>query len=295
MDVRQALTARQLNAEPRRNGSVVVGASPDGRSASAVVWAVQEAESTGRLVKLVTAHEERTPSPARPAHDLSVLARQLTLQQVMSLTTLGPVVPALLSAAADAELLVVGHRGMGRMARALAGGVSAQLAEQSTVPVVVVPEAWMQARFAAAPLVLGLSPDAASHGDGPEAAATEFAFARADALGVPLTVVCAWQVPPVTTCDAEATVLYEQATKESVEGRLASWTERYPWVTASLCSGGTTAADALLQAARHAQLIVVARSRRRLGSTSRAIMCHSECPVVVVPDHGVDLERGGLR
>ncbi|WP_067429802.1 universal stress protein [Nocardioides jensenii] len=287
MDVsstRQAHARSALEARP-----LLVGVSPDGRSASAVVWAVQEAEQTGQLVRLVTAVDASEVEPVEQSgHDLSVLARRLALGQVQSQRVVGPVAATLLAATADAELLVIGHRGLGRVARAITRGTSAQVATGSPVPVVVVPEAWIQPRFAAAPIVLGLSPDV-GEGQDPEAPALAFAFARADNLQVPLTIVCAWQVPPVLAYDAEAISLYEQATREALETRLEPWLERFPEVRTTLSCGDVTPETALLRAARHAQLTVVGRTRASglgrhgLGATVRGLLQHTECPVAVVP------------
>lgn len=268
---------------------LLVGVSPDGRSASAVVWAVQEAEQTGQLVRLVTAVEGSECQPVeKNGHDLSVLARRLALGQVQSQRVVGPVAPTLIEAAADAGLVVIGRRSMGRVARAITRGTSAQVIARSAVPVVVVPEAWIQPRFAVAPIVLGLSPDV-GEGQDPDAPALAFAFARADNLRVPLTIVCAWQIPAGLAYDAEATALFEQGAREALEIRLEPWLERFPEVRTSLSCGAVTPETALLRASRHAQLIVVGRTRAHglgrhgLGSTVRGLLQRTECPVAVVP------------
>ncbi|KQZ70347.1 universal stress protein [Nocardioides sp. Root151] len=284
---------RSTGVAPVRHGSatrpLLVGVGADGRSASAVVWAAQEAERTGQLVRLVTAVESSADEASeQTGHDLSVLARRLALGQVQTRRLVGPVAPTLLAAAPGNELVVIGHRGMGRTARAMTRGTSALVATHSPVPVVVVPEAWIQPRFAAAPIVLGLSPDT-GEGQDPEAPALAFAFARADDLRTPLTIVCAWQVPPVLAYDAEAIALYEESVRTSLATRLEPWLEQFPEVEATLSCSAATPVVALLQSARHAQLTVVGRTRanglgrHRLGSTVRALLQRTESPVAVVP------------
>jgi nucleotide-binding universal stress UspA family protein len=139
---------------------IVVGIDGSTAAQAALEWAV--AEAMVRDAGLVVVHAWQEPmaaliSPYAPlladpatlaetacktladslaTVDLTGLAREADLRLVQ-----GPAAPALLEAAQDAALLVVGSRGRGGFAGLLLGSVSQQVAHESTVPVVIIPPA----------------------------------------------------------------------------------------------------------------------------------------------------------
>jgi len=139
---------------------IVVGIDGSKGARQALEWAVAEARARGAGLVVVHAWQQPTAalmSPYAPlladpaslvetAHktmtdslatvDLTGLAREPERRIVQ-----GPAAPALLAAARDATLLVVGSRGRGGFAGLLLGSVSQQVAHESTVPVVIIPPA----------------------------------------------------------------------------------------------------------------------------------------------------------
>ncbi len=137
---------------------VVVGVDGSPSSRAALAWAVEHARLTGATVEAVIAWEVRAnyggypvpvPSPAPPNVDWAGLATEVLDHAIADANpdkdvTIRPTVTpgnaghALLEAAKDADLLVVGHRGHGGLVEALLGSVSQYCVHHATCPVVVV-------------------------------------------------------------------------------------------------------------------------------------------------------------
>ena len=195
--------------------------------------------------------------------------------------------PGLLEAAAGADLLVVGARGLGGFRGLLLGSVSQQVLHHATVPLAVVhgsPSHEAGPRRS----VVGV--------DGSPGSAAALAWAVADAAaqdGV-VEVVHAWEPPMLYGPVADAVLPYdveaiEAAGHELVEDMVAAATADVPGVRVerSLVPGG--AAGGLLDAAKDADLVVVGRrglggfGRMLLGSVSDRVVRHATGTVVVVP------------
>jgi nucleotide-binding universal stress UspA family protein len=271
---------------------VVVGVDKRGRSASALVWAIDDAERAGGRLQLVTAvpedkHSIGTDGP----HDLGTLARRLSLVEFDEHTVVGTSVDVLLDAAAGARQLVLGCRSMRPAQRLIMGGTSRAVAAWSPVPVVIVPEAWMQPSMASSPVVVGVRPDEGALDDeqGPvDGAVLDFAFARADRLGVPLVVVSAYEPGWL---QAWSPVDVEKARAEhdtALIDRLEPWLATYRDVETTTYNVAETAGKSIIEAARVAQLVVVGRHHSpwltgTLGSTTRHVLQEVSCPVAVIP------------
>lgn len=138
---------------------IVVGVDPGGRCASAIVWAVEEAERHRSPLMLVSATSGRSSHADVGQHDLGTLARRLTMVEIGRRAVPGRAVDVLLDAAADdACTLVVGCRVMRATRRMAVGSTSRAVASWSPVPVVVVPEPWIQPSLATGPVVVGVRP-----------------------------------------------------------------------------------------------------------------------------------------
>lgn len=276
---------------------IVVGVGSDGRSMSAVMWATEEAERTGHGLRLVTArnHDLALRGDDEPLrNDLAGLARRLTLVDLEHQVRVGSPADVLLEAAADSAFVVLGRRGLGAFHRRLVGGTSVAVATLSPVPVVVVPEAWIQPSFCSRPVVLGLEPHditelreigaPETHGD-----VIDFAFERAEYLGVPLHVVSAWGVPPAFMRNAKAIAACRERFATDLQDRLRPWRQAFPGVDVQADSVAAAALPALLEAELPAQLTVVGRHAGHhmpggaLGATPRALVQRSRRPVAVVP------------
>ncbi len=143
-------TAAGQGATPR----VVVGVDGSEAAAAALRWAAEEARLRGAALQVVHAWE--VPYPAelafaggtyaameQAAHevvaealaDAGLIADEVDHQVVQSTPS-----RALLEAAADATLVVVGSRGRGGFAGLLLGSVSHQVSQHAGCPVVVVPQ-----------------------------------------------------------------------------------------------------------------------------------------------------------
>jgi nucleotide-binding universal stress UspA family protein len=139
---------------PVRHGRVVTGIDGSARSLEALRWAAEEARA--RDADLEVVHAWRLPQMASPpVHavlpDVSTLEEtgRAVLDHALAdpalagvkahahLTFASPA-KALLERAADATLLVVGTRGLGRVSAALLGSVSRQLLHHAPCPVVVI-------------------------------------------------------------------------------------------------------------------------------------------------------------
>jgi nucleotide-binding universal stress UspA family protein len=138
---------------------IVVGIDGSGHSQRALEWAMREAALRQLPLTVVTVHQtavnylgstvsyaedtpltERTRKAAQQEAD-GVLDRlggsvppQVTIQAVS-----GTPAEELLSAAKDADLLVVGSRGAGGFARLAMGSVSSQVTHHAHCPVAIIP------------------------------------------------------------------------------------------------------------------------------------------------------------
>ena len=139
-------------------GTIVVGVDGSATSRAALRWAHAEAQARGDALRVVTVWRlpVTTTMPAFDAlpvpEDIDDQTRDTLLTicaeegvtpdgpvPVTLLITEGSASAALLQAAADADLLVVGARGHGGFTGLVLGSVSNQCVHHSPVPVVVVP------------------------------------------------------------------------------------------------------------------------------------------------------------
>jgi nucleotide-binding universal stress UspA family protein len=164
----------------------------------------------------------------------------------------------LADASSEAELVVVGHRGIGGFAGLLAGSTAMQLAAHGSCPITVVRGA---ATAEHGVIVLGM--DGSSHA----LAAADVAFSQAHRTG------------------ADLVVLHHEAPSDADAGVVAAQIEQlgrhYGDVKYTCKAGkGPATATALIDTANDldAAMIVVGT-----GSTSRAVIEHANCPVTVVP------------
>lgn len=254
---------------------IVVGVDDRGRSASAVIWAAEEADRTGLPLRLVTARDHPLAPNEPLRNDLAGLARRLTLAPLKHVVSTGRPADVLLDSAPGASEIVVGRRGMSRFRRRAVGGVSLTLSALSPVPLVMVPESWVQPTLCAGPLVLGLEPP----GEPDEVEGLQartllaFAFSRASRLRVPLVVVSASRKPD----------------PGALRERLHPWAERYPEVELERRAVAGDPRTALVDVGAGVQLVIAGRYGGRrvpscaLGATTRWLVEFSRLPVAVIP------------
>jgi nucleotide-binding universal stress UspA family protein len=195
---------------------------------------------------------------------------------------------ALLGAAAAADLLVVGARGVGGLRGLLLGSVSRQCLHHTTGPLAIVPGgAAKPARSGRRRIVVGVDGSAGSD------RALDWAISEARSRGAPLEVVHVWEVaypalgPAIGfaaeygAVEEEAQVLLDKVVAGHDTSGLTSPVAR------RLLPG--PAASALLGAARGAEELVVGSRGQGgfagllLGSVTQQVAHHATCPIVVVP------------
>ncbi|KJY27021.1 universal stress protein, partial [Streptomyces sp. NRRL S-495] len=196
---------------------------------------------------------------------------------------------ALLAAAAESELFVVGSLGLGGFEGLLVGSVGLDVAARCEVPVVLVRAARTQPAGAdgATEVVVGIDPRA------PADEVVEFAFQQAAARAAVLRAVHGWTPPPVWGYAGWVAPPVETERFRAIEAELlglalSGWRAKYPEVTVvedTRIGGG---AGAVVDASGNAALVVVGRRRHhrlglRLGPVAHAVIHHAQAPVAVVP------------
>ncbi|MCX2924768.1 universal stress protein [Streptomyces sp. NEAU-W12] len=291
------------------SGLIVVGVDGSASGLAAVGAAAVEARRRGAGLRVVHAflwpamHVPLGASPLGPPEGgLRTMAEKLVAEAVAHAESVAPDVEVshavvtgepltvLEAQSRDAELVVVGSRGMGGFIGLLVGSTAVHLASHGRCPVLVVRETGA----ADGPVVLGVDGSPAG------AKAIDFAFAEASLRGAELVALhswTSWNAPAPTPQDEKAPYASRPGELGAAEERLLSEAlagrqERHPGVKVrhEVVHGGTR--EALIGASRTAQLLVVgARGRGGfsgllLGSVSQAMLHHAHCPVAVVRGGG---------
>lgn len=278
---------------------IIVGYDGSDFSMQALDWAMDECEL--RKLPLTVSHAWRWPYGEAPEeaklhlrkaaehvlyHGADCARSCTTITDVTSDLFEGSAGERLVELSAGADLVVIGSRGLGALARSVVGSVTAYVAAHAHAPVVIVRGAGpIPVPADPGPVVLGLSPATPDE-------ALEFAFGEAALRQLPLVVThavhlqaMAWAAAMVPVTDVEALL---RAGQEGMRERLAPWCERYPEVRTEPRAVIATAKEALRAASAAASLVVVGADRDRhrsghLGAVVRAMAESSACPVAVVP------------
>ena len=160
-------------------------------------------------------------------------------------------VTALVSASKQAQMVVVGNRGLGAVGRAVLGSVSSGLVHHARCPVAIVHADQAQAPDRTSPVLLGIDGSPASE------AATALAFDEASRRKVDLVALHAWSdvgIFPIVGMDWHE---YEDEGHEVLGERLAGWQEQYPDVHVGRRIVCDKPARWLIEESQQAQLVVV--------------------------------------
>ncbi|MEO7124661.1 MAG: universal stress protein [Nakamurella sp.] len=272
----------------------VDGSEESGRSLS---WAVAEAERRG--VALTIAHCYYWPSSglgamdaigflmdglAKDSADVLATAEAAARKQAPGLEVhieshLGAPVATIVDMSTRFDLVVIGSRGLGGFKGMLLGSVSTGVVANALSSVVVVRQD--EDLDPTAPVLVGV--DDSPHGQ----AALREAFAAADRRGCSLVALHAWATPTLKGSPEQEEDWQSSVTTE-LTNQVAAVATQYPGVPVETVTFRDRPAAALLARAQSAQLLVVGTRGRPefkgmlLGSTSRAMVQHSPCPVMVV-------------
>lgn len=290
---------------------VVVGIDGSESAMHATRWAAREAARRDvplRLVHVCSLQPVRHPRQVAPPpeYHAAVLdqgrhwlteasaAAHHVVPGLPVVTDLHAGIPAdaLVAESQDAQLMVLGSRGMGGFTSLLVGSVAVALSAHGHCPVVVMHSSTVDgAPPAGGPVVVGV--------DGSELsdAAVTFAFEEAAARGVPLVAVHTWL--DVNAAGAWAvlpnTIDWDWVQKEEeklLAERLVAWRDKFAGVEVRPVVVRDRPDRALLEHAAGAQLIVVGTRGRNaltgmgLGSVSQTLLHHAQCPVAVARTEG---------
>jgi len=284
---------------------VVVGVDGSEGAAEALVWAAREAVLKDLPLTAVMVwgyldqHHAGGVTPFDPGYgeadalaalDVSVTATldAHSAARVRRRVVCDLAAHALLDSAGDAELLVVGARGLGGFRGLLLGSVSQQCLAHARCPVAVIraggaaPEGATMER-----IVVGVD------GSDTSQRAVAWALEEGRLRQAAVQVVHAWHTPHVgghpfigAIFDPEPFEDGGRAMLESVLSDVDTSGLPVPVERVLVCGTGATA---ILESAKGADLVVVGSRGRGgfsgllLGSVSHQVTHHAACPVVVVP------------
>ncbi|WP_328500561.1 universal stress protein [Streptomyces sp. NBC_00457] len=277
--------------------TVTVGLDGSPESLAAADWAAREALFRAAALRLVHVGEqppyayvpfaaETVPPPGadRSANMLREVPASLTYRypglRITAEQASGQPTKVLTAEAKDAELLVLGSRGLGRTAGLLLGSVALAVVARAEAPVVLV-RAEAEGADERLPDTAGTAAAATSFRDvvvgldlhAPDDTVLEFAFNAAVRRAAVLRVVHGWSL---------------QA-REELTDTLRPWREKFPGVDVTEEAVIGQAGPHLVDASRRASLVVVGRRNRHvpigthIGPVTNAVLHHAVAPVAVVP------------
>ncbi len=196
----------------------------------------------------------------------------------------------LLDLATTASALVIGRRGMGGFAELVLGSTSQVCAALAVGTLVVVPDRWQPEAPPRGRVVVGVD------GSIDCQAALGFAFETAALQGAEVEAAHAADLPETFPAndlwtDPDDQPWTAQADAVVAES-LAGWREKYPEIAVrTRCTAGHPVQLLSLESARADLVVVGGRGRTqftplRLGSVSRGLLHHSQCPVAVIHREG---------
>ncbi|MGN7780509.1 universal stress protein [Mycolicibacterium sp. 22603] len=247
-------------------------------NARALTW--YEVSVADELERLATQHGREALDAAAAAAEGAVADRgPLTLREQV---TEGNAVSTLTDLSKDAQMLVVGSRGLSRVGRAVLGSVSSALIRHAHCPVAVIhPVSDPQVQSPKAPVVVGIDGSPASE------TAVAVAFDEASRRGVELVAVHTWSDLQVYAYPGDEWTVFQPQAEAELSERLAGWQDRYPDVPIRRVVVRDRPAHQLLMQADGAQLVVVGSHGRGgfagmlLGSVGCAVAESATAPVIV--------------
>lgn len=282
---------------------ITVGLDGSPESLSAARWAAREARLRGLpvrllhlwLVSLVAAPhlpsgEERTAVGQHILRDAESELREHYPDVPFSTELLPAATPAaVLSAAGDEQLLVLGSQDIGTGVGYLIGSLALYTVARSEYPVVLVrahdePDGTLTPAAQSGPVAVAVSGRSGYDG------VLELAFDAADRRHTSLVAVHATsRRPSLTTWQGPPDEAVRQADRHDLSAALRPWREKFPAVDVVERLSDDSPARAVVDAAAGARLLVVGRGgyrtplAPRIGPVAQAAIHHAPCPLAVVP------------
>jgi nucleotide-binding universal stress UspA family protein len=282
---------------------IVVGVDGSTASTAAVRWAARRASKRNTGLTIVHASppmvpmsslvEWRGPTPSDVMSAQEEQARRLIDDaaktandtadglRIQAKAIAAEPVPALLELSNEAQILVVGRRGMSSLAGVLLGSVSIAMIHRARCPVAVIHDDPPEAASKDAPVLVGIDGSPASE------LATAIAIDEASWRGVELVALhAAYDGDPFGIHQLEWAAVEPKA-HEALAERLAGWQERYPDVRVRRVVVFDQPAHHLIEQAKTAQLVVVGTRGHGeftgllLGSVSAAVVQATRTPIIV--------------
>ena len=276
--------------------AVAVGVDGSDESMSAAEWGAREADARGAPLLLVcaaghrfegpltsTARQEETAAAflATAGRRVSAILPELSVTEKL---TSDPPAKALLDAADQASVLVLGSRGLGSLAGFVVGSISLSVIAHAQTPVVTVRGQSSQGGTVAVGVDFRQNCEPL----------LAFGFEVAARRGWAVRTVHTWSITrmygyPSAFPDVDSVMTADAEASERSHELLAPWQKRYPDVRTEVSTGSMAIIPHLLKAGTDAALVVVGRRVRghpfptRIGPVTHGMLHHAACPVAVVP------------
>jgi nucleotide-binding universal stress UspA family protein len=277
--------------------TVVVGIDGSQDGLLALDWAVELAARRRWAVRAIHVLDQTRPAQPLPAaagtddgtevlEDAADELERLGFTDATLDLRTGHPAEVLLTAAADAALLVIGRRGAGGFAELRVGSVSQICAACARTALVVVPDTWQREESEFGLIAVGV--DGSPSGQ----AALGFAFEAAAERGAELLLIHVPDVPesfprPGLWTDPEDAPWHRDA-RRLVGAALNRWPDKYPDVVFRTHYSAGHPIQVLARQSAYADLVVVGGlglseyTPLRLGSVARGLLDHTVCPIAIV-------------
>lgn len=284
--------------------TILVGVDGSAESINAVRWAAGAAATEGAALKIVSAYTTTTSDYApglvipqdvidairgevsKYVQSAAEVAREVDADiEISGSIVEGDAARVMIEFGEQAEMTVLGSRGLGGFKGLFLGSVSTSVAAHSKGRVAIIPP---EAKLTEGPVVVGVDDSKVS-----DPAVAE-AYRQADLRNVELVAVHTW-----TPLDADALHGYgltsdeiEEMSQQAVEAvaeRMAGYGEDYPDVKVKRVVLPEEPGKAILETAGDTASLIVMGSRGRggftgllLGSRSQKVLHHAKVPVMIV-------------
>ena len=198
----------------------------------------------------------------------------------------GSIAAAIATSCADARMIVLEHRDLGRLQRVVTRSVASGVAARAQVPVVSVPSHWSPSHRHAAETTVTVGVDDPAR----SASLLRTAADAASVGGATLCIVHAWAMPrayeDLGTSPEDEERWAAQVTT-GIQEVLDAIADELEGVTVKIVVRHAPPADALVETSRTSDLLVIGRHDpllpvgSHLGPVARAVLREAECPVMM--------------